>query len=287
MRQLSCFLLSLVLHVGIAYGAFYLISGVDKKPKQVVTRAVSFDLGMMLSSRPSPVVQPQQSQASKAKNSVARIAQPELKPQKVPEVVVKRPPVKKKPVVKPVKKAKPIVVKTQVKKKVVVKKKEIVKKKEVVKKKVVANTTSTKNKIKKPVQKQIASKQSVGIGLQQTNSLKNKGTVKASAGGQGSSNASQKASANAYRAGLARAIAGVAKRNYPRSAQRMRKQGTVRVRFSLGRDGSISNVSVAGSSGHSILDKAAVKSIKRLRKYKPPPANFPRVLTVPIRFNLR
>ncbi|PIE42375.1 MAG: hypothetical protein CSA47_00715 [Gammaproteobacteria bacterium] len=86
---------------------------------------------------------------------------------------------------------------------------------------------------------------------------------------------------------MQRAISRIAQRNYPKQARRMRKQGTVRVRFHLSKDGRISRVSLVGGSGTASLDKAAVRALKKLGKYKPPPAGFPSTLTVPIVFNLR
>ncbi|PIE46304.1 MAG: hypothetical protein CSA44_00430 [Gammaproteobacteria bacterium] len=125
----------------------------------------------------------------------------------------------------------------------------------------------------------------VGVGKKTANQVKSQSKQNNAKGGKGSSKRGA-ANSNAYTASLRAAIERVAKRLYPRSAQRMRKQGTVRVRFNLARDGRISGIIVISGSGHRILDKTAVKVLKRLGKYKPPPANVPSTLTVPVRFQM-
>lgn len=51
---------------------------------------------------------------------------------------------------------------------------------------------------------------------------------------------------------------------YPTLARRQGWEGAVRVRFDLEADGAISNVSVAQSSGYAILDRSAVKAMRRV-----------------------
>ncbi|HLY04656.1 MAG TPA: energy transducer TonB [Rhizomicrobium sp.] len=55
---------------------------------------------------------------------------------------------------------------------------------------------------------------------------------------------------------------------YPAAAQRLNQEGTTSVRFTVNTDGSVSNVQVVGSSGHDMLDSAAIRCAQNWR-YKP------------------
>ena len=55
---------------------------------------------------------------------------------------------------------------------------------------------------------------------------------------------------------------------YPATAVRLNQQGTTIVRFTVNVDGSVSNVRVANSSGHEILDDAAIRCASAWR-YRP------------------
>lgn len=59
-------------------------------------------------------------------------------------------------------------------------------------------------------------------------------------------------------------------REYPAMARQLGLTGTVTVRVSIRGDGSISEVTVAGSAGHKSLDKAALSAVKRAAPFKPP-----------------
>jgi protein TonB len=90
-----------------------------------------------------------------------------------------------------------------------------------------------------------------------------------------------------YLAGLRQAIA--KKRRYPTSARRTGKTGVATVEFVLDRNGRISGSSLGRSSGSSVLDQAAVDTLRRLARYKPIPEALGRTrwrLRVPIRFAL-
>ncbi len=113
---------------------------------------------------------------------------------------------------------------------------------------------------------------------------KGNGKGQAAAGG---GQAVSKQDLNAYRAGLQRAIDKAAKRNYPNAAKKQKKEGTVKVRFTLTSSGQFTNISVVGSSGNDALDKAAIKALKRLKGYKPPPEGFPRTQNARMRFKLK
>jgi protein TonB len=69
---------------------------------------------------------------------------------------------------------------------------------------------------------------------------------------------------------------------YPPIARRLELEGTTWLRFEIDRDGSAHGVEVARSSGHEVLDRAALRSVARAG---PLPWVYGRV-EVPIRFAL-
>ncbi|HEY9037612.1 MAG TPA: TonB family protein [Roseovarius sp.] len=64
-------------------------------------------------------------------------------------------------------------------------------------------------------------------------------------------------------------------KRYPSSARGA--SGTVQIRITVGRDGALRAVSVAGSSGHAALDDAALRAVKSARRFP----QAPRQLTDP------
>lgn len=60
-------------------------------------------------------------------------------------------------------------------------------------------------------------------------------------------------------------------KTYPTKARRERIEGEVQIRFTLDRYGAIVSTEVAQSSGSSILDEAAVKTVQDLEKMPTPP----------------
>ncbi len=54
---------------------------------------------------------------------------------------------------------------------------------------------------------------------------------------------------------------------YPRKARRRGIEGTVHVRFDILRDGRVDGLAVQRSSGHSMLDRASVKTIERAQPF--------------------
>ena len=77
---------------------------------------------------------------------------------------------------------------------------------------------------------------------------------------------------------------------YPRKARRRAEQGTVLVRFTIEREGGLSAISVASSSGFHRLDDAALETLRRLTPFRPIPVALNRErwpITVPIEFSLR
>ncbi|MBN6711925.1 energy transducer TonB, partial [Haemophilus haemoglobinophilus] len=87
---------------------------------------------------------------------------------------------------------------------------------------------------------------------------------------------------SAYKSALRREIE--RHKRYPQRAKMMRKQGIVTVSFSIGADGSLSQISVAKSSGAEDLDKAALSAVQSARNIGPKPAGLPSSISVPISF---
>ncbi len=77
-------------------------------------------------------------------------------------------------------------------------------------------------------------------------------------------------------------------KRYPREARREHLEGTVRVSFTISRNGSVSGLRITRSSGHSVLDQAALDMVRRAA----PMPKFPSdigvarmTLQVPVRFD--
>nr|WP_246307394.1 energy transducer TonB [Azospirillum melinis] len=78
-------------------------------------------------------------------------------------------------------------------------------------------------------------------------------------------------------------------KTYPRLARMRREEGTVQVRFTLARDGTVTACTVTGGSGHDLLDVEACALVYRASPMPPPPDAGPggRLdMAVPIRFSL-
>ena len=79
-------------------------------------------------------------------------------------------------------------------------------------------------------------------------------------------------------------------RVYPPEARSSGASGVARVIFSLGRDGRVLSVSLAGGSGHSVLDQAAIAMVRRAAPFPPFPSEIATSrleMGAPIRFDLR
>ena len=72
---------------------------------------------------------------------------------------------------------------------------------------------------------------------------------------------------------------------YPAPARKAGIQGTAEVSFTIHEDGRVSAVTVLKSSGHGILDEAAVETIHAASPFPKPPA--PARIAIPIAFRLR
>ena len=75
-------------------------------------------------------------------------------------------------------------------------------------------------------------------------------------------------------------------KEYPRAARLRRMEGQVVVRLSILADGRVAAATVATSSGHSVLDSAALDTVRRANPL-PAPDGGPVELLVPIVFELR
>jgi protein TonB len=93
------------------------------------------------------------------------------------------------------------------------------------------------------------------------------------AGGEGAGSGSGRGGDGTGGGGLARRAeriaGGLRDRDYPRSALRERRQGTVHVRFTVGPDGRVGDCTVLRSSGHSDLDSTTCRLIEQRFRYRP------------------
>ena len=83
------------------------------------------------------------------------------------------------------------------------------------------------------------------------------------------------------------AVAGRVARNKPAGSTAAQAQGVVVVAFSVTASGSAAGIRVARSSGHGVLDQAALGAVRRASPFPPPPPGAPRSFSVPMRFNAR
>jgi protein TonB len=72
---------------------------------------------------------------------------------------------------------------------------------------------------------------------------------------------------------------------YPPQARRAGVQGLTEVSFTIHEDGGVSDVTVRTSSGHGVLDEAALAAVFAAAPFPPPPS--PARLAIPISFRLR
>lgn len=77
---------------------------------------------------------------------------------------------------------------------------------------------------------------------------------------------------------------------YPKNAKKLRQMGTVKVKFTLLRDGTIKNVSMADSSGFELLDQAATDLLENLAHVRAFPKEISQTsldLVLPIEYSLK
>lgn len=80
------------------------------------------------------------------------------------------------------------------------------------------------------------------------------------------------------------------RKTYPTDAKKARQEGVVTVRFSVDRNGNVSNVSIRKSSGHDILDAATLQLLQRVAPLPRMPAAMQRetvTVSLPIDYSLK
>jgi len=92
--------------------------------------------------------------------------------------------------------------------------------------------------------------------------------------------AGSRASAAAY-SGI---VAARLRRNLPSGEMARQAQGTAYVSFNIAASGAATGVRLARSSGHRVLDRAAVAMVRRASPFPPPPPGARRAFRVPVRF---
>lgn len=88
-----------------------------------------------------------------------------------------------------------------------------------------------------------------------------------------------------YTAELSQEIA--AHKRYPKAAKRQNQQGRVEVRVVIQKSGKVSHLSISKSSGHKLLDQAALKAVKKAEPFGALPASMQKsqlAIIVPFEF---
>jgi protein TonB len=78
-------------------------------------------------------------------------------------------------------------------------------------------------------------------------------------------------------------------RSYPLMARRLRQEGTVAVGFVVQADGRLTAIELLESSGHRLLDEAALAAVREVARFRPIPEELNRQdwpLSVPLNFRL-
>lgn len=165
---------------------------------------------------------------------------------------------------------------------------------------------------KKPLVEPVAEAMSQGEDVQDASSASNEGpgsegsvqhggsisTVSGSAGrdpfattsgsGVGGEGVDRRAALRAWLRQIQREVNKLAARNYPRTAVRMGLEGRLRLGLTIDEKGTIRNVRVLKSSGHSVLDDSASSSVMQIHLPPPPPELGwrEREISLPIRYSL-
>ena len=317
-RSLIGLLLSLLLHGGIvAYVVTHNVKKETSKPEKISMQLAMFKIAAPtpkpVASPPSPIISPKkQIEKTVVRKSEAKSIKT-LKPVKQPK---QKPIIEKIAITKPQPKARTNS-KSIIKKKTSKPKKKTVTKKVTTKKKTVKKKPTPRKP--RPIHKKIATKdlqqQRVrALAQQKSRALAQKRIQEqARARAQAITQAKQKAkivlikkpketkkptpqinSANTaqlekqYGNGVRQKIERGKK--YPRRAKRKRKQGVVKVGFTLNRNGLISNLRVVKSSGTKALDASALQAVKKVGHFPFFPAGLNKQVihyVVPISFSLR
>ena len=97
----------------------------------------------------------------------------------------------------------------------------------------------------------------------------------------------QKAIKNAYLAKVRSIIE--QRKKYPKSAKRMKQQGTAYIKFTISSNGKISHISLSKKCSFSKLNKAALNILKKIGAFTPIPKELNETylsLTVPIKYKI-
>ena len=79
------------------------------------------------------------------------------------------------------------------------------------------------------------------------------------------------------------------RKDYPATARRLKQEGTVRVQFTVAKDGAISDAVVAKPCPYSSLNESALAAVQSLPKFKPIPEILEKdiwKMEIPIKYNL-
>ena len=79
------------------------------------------------------------------------------------------------------------------------------------------------------------------------------------------------------------------RKDYPATARRLKEEGTVRVQFTVARDGAISGAVVAKPCPYSSLNESALAAVQAVSKFDPIPAILGKdtwKMEIPIKYNL-
>jgi len=91
----------------------------------------------------------------------------------------------------------------------------------------------------------------------------------------------------AYLIGLSKAFE--KQKDYPATARRLKQEGTVRVQFTVAKDGSISGAVVAKPCPYSSLNESALAAVQAVPRFEPIPAVLGKEtwkMEIPIKYNL-
>jgi protein TonB len=80
------------------------------------------------------------------------------------------------------------------------------------------------------------------------------------------------------------------RKSYPPEAKRAREEGVVTIRFTVDRDGNVSNAAIKRTSGHDLLDLATLDLLRRVAPLPRMPATMARdtvTIALPIEYALK
>ncbi len=78
-------------------------------------------------------------------------------------------------------------------------------------------------------------------------------------------------------------------KEYPATARRLKQEGSVRIQFTVAKDGSISGAVVAKACPYSSLNESALAAVQAVSRFKPIPEILEKntwKMEIPIKYNL-